>query len=105
VATHTLVTSAALTCVAYSQSPLVLLPADLAVVTQGVKGDPNIKNNHSTARAGLSGSFSFNGILFLPGGRGHIQLLPGDVLALDSTVGWPIVVSADAISNGSWTFT
>lgn len=36
------------------------------------------------------------GLLRLPGGRGTIKLLPGDVVAVDNT-GWPIVVSAAAI--------
>jgi hypothetical protein len=35
--------------------------------------------------------------------------LPGDVVALDNlggtNVGWPILVSADAIAHGSWVFT
>lgn len=38
-----------------------------------------------------------NGILHLPGGRGNIILHPGDIVAIDNT-GWPIVVSAAAIS-------
>jgi hypothetical protein len=103
-ATHTLATSANLTAVAYSQSPLVLLPADLASVSQGVKHDQNIKNGQSTAHLPVQGAVTPNGFVVLPGGRGVIQLLPGDVVAVDAQ-GWPIVVSAYSITTGGWTFT
>jgi len=38
-----------------------------------------------------------NGILTLPGGRGQIKLLPGDIVAIDN-LGWVIVVSGASIS-------
>jgi hypothetical protein len=45
--------------------------------------------------------------LFVPN-RGVLRLFPGDVVAIDNlggtNVGWPILVSADAIAHGSWTF-
>jgi hypothetical protein len=103
VAVHTLSTSAPLTAVAYSQSPLVLLPADLASISQGVKHDQNIKNGGSTAHLPVQGSISPNGFVTLPGGRGTIQLLPGDVVAIDAQ-GWPIVVSAYSVATAGWAF-
>lgn len=99
-ATHTLGTPAAnsLTAVAYSQAPAVLLPADLATVSQAIKQDNAFGNS-------INGAFNYMGILVLPGGRGAIKLLPGDVVAVDNT-GWPIVVSAKAIADATdWTFT
>lgn len=108
-ATHTLVTNANLTAVTYSESPITLLPADLATVAQAILTDPNILNSQNSGRAMVVGAFNFNGLLFLPCNRGVIRLIPGDVVAVDNNggtdVGWPIVVSADAIANGSWTFT
>jgi hypothetical protein len=104
VATHTLATSASLTAIAYSQSPQVLLPADLASVGQAVKHDQNIKNGQSTAHVSVQGAVTPSGFVILPGGRGVIQLLPGDVVAVDAQ-GWPVVVSAYSIATGGWTFT
>lgn len=109
-ATHTLVTKNNLTAIAYSQSPLVLLPADLATIDTAVLGDPNVLNGQSTARSGYwpGGGIGYTGILVIPN-RGYLKVLPGDVVAVDvngtTNVGWPILVSADAIANGSWTFT
>lgn len=45
--------------------------------------------------AGISSRLSFNQKLEIPG-RGIISVLPGDVVAVDST-GWPILVSAGSI--------
>lgn len=42
------------------------------------------------------GAINFEGQLFIPR-RGVLQLLPGDVVALDNT-GWPILVSAASIA-------
>jgi hypothetical protein len=106
-ATHTLATSANLTAVTFSPSPQVLLPADIATIHGGMKHDPNPSNGQSSGRA-PGGGFSYNGLLFVPG-RGVLRLWPGDVVAIDNlggtNVGWPILVSADAIAHGSWLFT
>lgn len=48
----------------------------------------------------VPGSFSPSGRLFLPGGRGVIQLKPGDYIGVDHN-GWPIVVTAESIADGS----
>lgn len=42
------------------------------------------------------------GKLFVPN-RGSLVILPGDYVAIDSTTGWPILVSARAIAAGPWT--
>jgi hypothetical protein len=106
-ATHVLATSGNLTAITYSPSPQVLLPADIAVIKGGLKHDPNLSNGQNTGRT-LGGGFSYEGLLFVPN-RGVLRLFPGDVVAIDNlggtNVGWPILVSADAIAHGSWTFT
>jgi hypothetical protein len=97
-ATHTLATSAPLTCVAYSQSPGVLLPADIATVSQLIRNDLN------TSHPALNGAFDYRGILILPNRYVGVKVLPGDVVAVDAN-GWPIIVSAYSIATGGWTFT
>ena len=47
-------------------------------------------------------AFTLTGTLILPQSRGAIQCLPGDYIMVDPTSGWPIVVSAAAISGGSF---
>jgi hypothetical protein len=51
----------------------------------------------------VPGGFSPSGRLFLPGGRGIIQMKPGDYIGVDSN-GWPIVVTSESIAAGgtSW---
>lgn len=106
-ATHTLA-AANLTAVTFNRSPLVLLPADLATINNAIRNDPNLQNSMNMGRSTYApaGEFGFNGLLFIPN-RGVLQVLPGDVVAVDNNsptnVGWPILVSADAILNGSWT--
>ena len=97
-ATHTLATSANLTCVAYSPSIGVLLPADLATICNSIKSDNAVQRvliSHFTRERGL----------IIPG-RGLDPLIPnvGDVIAVDAN-GWPILVSAYSIATGGWTFT
>ena len=111
-ATRTLATNTNLTAVVYSQSTTSLLPADLATIVNSILVDPNISNAQSSKRMVANftgqGGFGYNGLLVVPC-RGVIRLFPGDVVAVDrnagTNVGWPIVVSADAIANGSWTLT
>jgi hypothetical protein len=99
-ATHTLSTGVnTLTSVRYSQSPGVLLPADLATISQHILDDQNV------AHPAISGAFCYEGFLYVPNRGGRLKVLPGDVVAYDSR-GWPILVSADSINNGTtWTFT
>lgn len=46
--------------------------------------------------------FNLNGQLHLSGGRGVINCLPGDFIAIDPTSGWPILVTARAITGGGF---
>lgn len=46
-----------------------------------------------------------SGILVLRGQRGTLLAQPGDVIAIDPTSGFPILVSSDTITNGVWTLT
>jgi hypothetical protein len=97
-ATHTLVTSAPLTCVAYSPAPQTLLPTDLAAVSQLIKDDLN------TSHPFIRGAFDQRGLLVVPNRWAEFRLFPGDVVAVDAN-GWPVVVSAYSIATGGWTFT
>lgn len=92
-ATQTLGTDAtnSLTALVFNQAKTT---ADFGTMIKGIKNDKN---------ADLSifpGAFSRQGLLYIPN-RGVLQCLPGDVVAFDSTTGWPILVSALAISAGS----
>ena len=71
--------------------------ADVATIAQLIKGDQG--NAHAVWRE----AFSYNGILYLPN-RGQIKILPGDVVAVDTATGWPILVSKRAIAAGPWHF-
>ena len=71
--------------------------ADIANIAAGVKND--LINGHPI----FPGAFSSNGLLFIPN-RGLLQVLPGDMIAYDST-GWPILLSALSIASGPWTHT
>jgi hypothetical protein len=48
----------------------------------------------------IPGGFTQSGRLQLPGGRGIIQLKPGDYIGVDHN-GWPIVVTKESIADGS----
>lgn len=79
------------------------MPADLATVNQAILTDDAA---HAVAHLRAMGGFVREGVLYLPNNRGSIVLRPGDVIGVDTTslVGWPIVVSANAIAAGAWTF-
>ena len=47
-------------------------------------------------------SYSLNGRLILPQGRGVITCLPGDYIAIDPVSGWPIVISPAAVTSGAF---
>jgi hypothetical protein len=47
------------------------------------------------------GAFSQAGQIFIPN-RGWLKFLPGDYVMVDSTTGWPILLSAYAIASGPW---
>jgi hypothetical protein len=85
-----------LTCVAFSPSQNVLLPADLATISNAIRRD-NVVQQHTP------GAFTREGNLFIPD-RGVVALRPGDVVAYDAQ-GWPVLISAYSIATGGWTFT
>lgn len=68
--------------------------ADVAAIAALITGQAN------PAKPITPGAFSPSGRLFLPGGRGIIQLQPGDYIGVDHN-GWPIVVSSQSIADGS----
>jgi hypothetical protein len=68
--------------------------ADVAAIEALIKQQANPAHNIEP------GAFSPSGRLFLPGGRGIIQLKPGDYIGVDHN-GWPIVVSSQSIADGS----
>jgi hypothetical protein len=55
-----------------------------------------------TVRQRVNQPYSRQGLFFVPT-RGDLILKAGDIIAWDATVGWPIVVSADAAASGGWT--
>ena len=97
-ATRTLGSNAttSLVAVPFSYS---LSQADVASIAQLIRDDINV--THPV----LPTNFVRDGLLYLPGGRGVIKLLPGDWPAVDAATGWPIVLSARAIAAGPWTHT
>lgn len=76
------------------------LAADFASIAQLIKND---KVDVAGAHPIFPGAFSQMGLLYVPN-RGVLQVLPGDVVAVDNN-GWPILVSKDSIDYGSslWT--
>lgn len=71
-----------------------LTAAQVATINNGILDDVNPKHQ-------IVGGFDTSGSLVLPNGRGQINLRPGDVIAIDLTSGWPIVVSSYALTVGS----
>jgi hypothetical protein len=59
-----------------------------------------IKNDLSTGPV-QGESFSRNGMLYVPN-RGVLRARPGDVVAVDTQTGWPILISAAAFAGGAW---
>src|SRR5260370_25853724 len=89
-----------------------LTPADLGTLNDGIradqwsqgffgKGDTTAQGINppgvGTVRPRVNQAYVKNGMLIIPN-RGQITLRNGDIVAFDATgVGWPIVVSGDAI--------
>lgn len=69
--------------------------ADIAAISLAIKNDQNV------SRPLVPESFSANGKLYIPGGRGILTCLPGDYVCVDPVSGWPVLVSALAFSIGS----
>lgn len=69
--------------------------ADVASTNNGILDDLN------PAHPKWPGAFARTGLLYVPN-RGVLKALPGDYVMFDTTTGWPILVSARAISAGPW---
>ena len=97
-ATGTLGTDATTTLVSINGWNPQTAIADIAAIAVA------IKNQSNPAHPIVPGAFTPSGQLFLPNGRGIIQLKPGDYIGYDA-FGWPIVVSAESIADGSSSWT
>jgi hypothetical protein len=93
-------TTTILTAVQFAKS---LLPADVATIQQLIKNDQIAAAGSHPIYSG--DAFSLSGQLYIPN-RGVLNMLPGDVVAVDNN-GWPILVSSNSISFGStrWVLT
>lgn len=70
--------------------------ADTATIANLIRDD--LSNSHPI----VPGSYSSNGILYVPN-RGFLKILPGDFVGVDTATGWPILVSKRAAASGPWT--
>ncbi len=86
-----------------SLSALAFLPGANSMVAADVATINNAIRSQSAVQNRAHGAFSQTGLVRLPGGRGIIQMQPGDYIGVDVATGWPIVVSAYDIANGAWT--
>ena len=106
-ATHTFGTNAnnSLTAVKYSPS---LSDADVATIQQAILDDFLQTNPISGAAPAVSrvypGAFVKQGMLYIPN-RGYLKMMPNDVIAVDPTTGWPILVAQNAVNAGGSVFT
>lgn len=75
-----------------------LLPADIASIQTQIKDD-----SVPAANAPIyPGAFTpQSGVLYIPN-RGFLMVKPGDYVAIDTTTGWPILVSARAAASVAW---
>ena len=91
-----------------------LIPADVATLNVGILADPpgygahhpalttGLENIVGTVRPKINQPYQQTGILHVPR-RGLLRLMAGDVVAFDTTTGWPIVISGDCFANGAFT--
>ena len=101
-ALKTLGTNATTSLTAYQQSPggLSVGSGIDAQMRNSIKNDVINKNPLWPGPLGakIDGN---NNRIYIPN-RGHITILPGDWIAIDST-GWPILLSKNAVANAAWT--
>ena len=76
--------------------------ADVLRINQAIRNDQNAR--FPLAQTDGSGGFVKEGILFVPN-RGTLALFPGDVVALDTTSGQVILLTARGLAAGPWTLT
>jgi hypothetical protein len=72
-----------------------MAPSDLALLTLA------IKNDMINGAPVYPGAFAANGLLYIPN-RGVLKCFPGDYVAVGSTSGWPILLSANAASSADF---
>ena len=60
-----------------------------------------IKNDQINGLPVFPGAFAANGLLYIPN-RGVLKVFPGDFIAVGSTSGWPILLSALAASSADY---
>ncbi len=76
--------------------------ADVALVNSVIYDDQNPR--FPFAQDSGTGGFVKEGLLYVPN-RGTLQLFPGDIVAVDSSAGMPILLTAYGLSAGPWTLT
>lgn len=86
--------------IAFAWSGVATATSSVRAINQAILDDKNPR--HPVAQTSGCGGFVKEGILYVPN-RGSLQLFPGDVVALDSTSGQPILVPAFDRSL-LWTF-
>lgn len=86
-----------------SLSALKFLPGQGTMNPQDVGTLSNMIRGQNAVQARTNAYFSSDGLLRIPGGRGVLQVLPGDYVGVDATTGWPVLISAYAIANGPYT--
>ena len=95
-AVRTLGTSAnnSLSAMAFLHGIGSMTPADVATINNGIKSD-------NAAQQILGGFSPADSMLYVPR-RGVLKVRAGDYVAIDTTTGWPILISSYAIANGPW---
>lgn len=73
-----------------------LAAADIATIAQAILNDQLGLNAGVPAQI-YPGAWSQEGLLYIPN-RGVLKVNPGDVVMVDAPSGWPILVSALALS-------
>lgn len=76
--------------------------ADVDTIMKHILDDVNVA--HPMAQISGCGGFVREGQLYVPN-RGQLSLRSGDVVAYDTTTGWPILLSAGAAAGASWVVT
>jgi hypothetical protein len=94
-------TTTALTALQFNPSMVV---ADYATIDNALLNDQAPTTAPFNA-ANWSITWARTGQLYLPGGRGIINMRPLDFIAFDPQTGWPIVVSNRAASAAGWVHT
>ena len=95
-ATLTLGTTAqtSLTALKFLPGANSMAAADVATINNAIRS-ANAAQNY------VKGAFTTTGLVRVPGGRGVIQMEPGDYIGVDNQ-GFPVVISAYSIANGLW---